>query len=123
MGIRIIEEEGGAEHRQQAKDRLEESLRDESLSTGFALSLLATIDAEAGCRQLLLKTEDLGSVESRQDAIDVFASVFGDRHSGRVRALFARAITPTRPGFQHVDDAADDLPVVNSMRPMPTRWQ
>ncbi len=85
--IRIIEEEGGAEHRQQAKDRLEESLRDESLSTGFALSLLATIDAEAGCRQLLHKTEDLGSSESRQDAIDVFASVFGERHFGRVPDL------------------------------------
>lgn len=85
--IRIIEEEGGAEHRQQAKDWLEESLRDESLSTGFALSLLATIDAEAGCRQLLLKTEDLGSAESRQDAINVFASVFGKRHSGRVPNL------------------------------------
>lgn len=85
--IRIIEEEGGAEHRQQVKDRLEESLRDESLSTGFALSLLARIDAEAGCRQLLLKTEDLGSAQSRQVAIDVFASVFGDRHSGRMPDL------------------------------------
>lgn len=85
--IRIIEEEGGAEHREQAKNALEETLSDESLSTGFALSLLAALDAEAGCRQLLLKTEDLSSAESRQNAIDVFASVFGDRHSGRVPDL------------------------------------
>lgn len=85
--IRIIEEEGGAELREQAKDALEETLRDESLSTGFALSLLAALDAEAGCRQLLLKTEDLSSAESRQNAIDVFASVFGDRHFGRVPDL------------------------------------
>jgi len=85
--IRIIQEEGGAEFREHAKDALEETLRGGSLSTGFALSLLATMDAEAGCRQLLLKTEDLGSGESRQGAIDVFASVFGDRHSGRVPDL------------------------------------
>jgi hypothetical protein len=85
--IRIIDEEGGAELREQARDALEETLSDESLSTGFALSLLATIDAEAGCQQLLLKTKDLASAESRQDAIDVFASVFGDRHSGRVPDL------------------------------------
>ena len=88
--IRIIEEAGGAEHRQHAKDQLEASLRDESLSAGFALSLLATIDAQAGCRQLLLKTEELRNAESRQDAIDVFASVFGDRPFGRVPDLFVQ---------------------------------
>ncbi len=85
--IRIIEEEAGAEHGEQAKDAIEETLRDEGLSTGCALSLLTALDAEAGCRQLLLKTEDLNSAESRQNAIDVFASVFGDRHFGRVPDL------------------------------------
>ena len=80
--IRIIEEEGGAEHRAQAKEALEELLGDDSLSTGFVLSLLATLDAEAGCHQLLLRTNDLSSAENRQSAIDVFASVFGDRHFG-----------------------------------------
>ena len=56
----------------------------------FSLSLLFIldaevgfiIDAEAGCQQLLLRTEDLSVSEYRQWAIDVFASVFGDRRSG-----------------------------------------
>lgn len=85
--IRIIEEEGGAEHRAQAKNALEELLGGECLSTSFVLPLLAALDSEAGCRQILLNTEDLSSAESRQNAIDVFASVFGDRHFGRVPDL------------------------------------
>ena len=34
-----------------------------------------------------------------------------------VRAVFIRAIAPTRPRLQHMNDAADDAPIVLALRP------
>ena len=42
---------------------------------------------------------------------------------GRVRAIFTRAITPSRTRLQHVNDPADDAPVVVPIRPRQSRWQ
>jgi hypothetical protein len=39
----------------------------------------------------------------------------------RVRAVFARAIAPSRPRLQHVNDAADDAPIVIPLRPRQPR--
>ena len=53
------------------------------VSTAFALSLLATLDSEAGCRRLLIETGNLNTAEDRASAIEAFAAVFGDKHSRR----------------------------------------
>jgi hypothetical protein len=36
---------------------------------------------------------------------------------GRVRAIFARAVTPSPTRLQHVNDAADDAPIIAARRP------
>jgi hypothetical protein len=36
---------------------------------------------------------------------------------GRVRAIFARAIAPTRATLEHMNDAADNAPVILTLRP------
>jgi len=42
---------------------------------------------------------------------------------GRVRAVFTRTIAPSRTGLQHVNDAADDAPIVVPFRPRQSRRQ
>ena len=42
---------------------------------------------------------------------------------GRVRAVFTRAIAPSRTRLQHVNDAADDAPIVVPFRPRQSRRQ
>ena len=42
---------------------------------------------------------------------------------GRVRAVFTRTIAPSRTRLQHVNDAADDAPVVVPLRPRQSRRQ
>lgn len=42
---------------------------------------------------------------------------------GRVRAVFTRAIAPSRTRLQHVNDSADDAPVVVPIRPRQSRRQ
>ena len=41
----------------------------------------------------------------------------------RVRTVFARTITPSRARLQHVNDAADDAPIVVPIRPRQSRRQ
>jgi hypothetical protein len=41
----------------------------------------------------------------------------------RVRTVFARTITPSRTRLQHVNDAADDAPIVVPIRPRQSRRQ
>ena len=41
----------------------------------------------------------------------------------RVRAVFTRAITPSRTGLQHVNDPTDDAAVVIPLRSLQPRWQ
>ena len=42
---------------------------------------------------------------------------------GRVRAVFTRAIAPSRTRLQHVNDSADDTPVVVPIWPRQSRRQ
>ena len=42
---------------------------------------------------------------------------------GRVRAVFTRAVAPSRTRLQHVNDPADDAPVVVPIRPRQSRRQ
>src|SRR5438067_96138 len=42
---------------------------------------------------------------------------------GRVRAVFTRTIAPSRTRLQHVNDAADDAPIVVPFRPRQSRRQ
>lgn len=42
---------------------------------------------------------------------------------GRVRAVFTRTIAPSRTRLQHVNDAADDAPIVVPLRPCQSRRQ
>lgn len=42
---------------------------------------------------------------------------------GLVRAVFTRTITPSRTRLQHVNDAADDAPVVVPIGPRQSRRQ
>jgi len=42
---------------------------------------------------------------------------------GRVRAVFTRAIAPAPTRLQHVNDAADDAPIVVPLRPGQSRRQ
>ena len=42
---------------------------------------------------------------------------------GRVRPVFTRAIAPSRSRLQHVNDPADDAPVVVPIRPRQSRRQ
>lgn len=86
--IRIIAEDGTSAFCALAIDSLEQQLeQDASLPTDFVLSLLAALDPEAGYRRLLRETEDLSTAENRENAINAFATVFGDRHSQRVPDL------------------------------------
>lgn len=86
--IRIIAEDGTSDSCALAIASLQQQLeQDTSLSFGFVLSLLAKLEPEAGCQRLLLETEDLSTAESRVNAINAFALVFGDRHSQRVPDL------------------------------------
>lgn len=88
--IRIIAEAGTSDSCALAIASLQEQLEhDTSLSVDFVLSLLAALEPEAGCRRFLLETEDLSTAESRENAINAFARVFGDRHSQRVPDLAA----------------------------------
>jgi hypothetical protein len=43
--------------------------------------------------------------------------------NGRVRAVFTRTVAPSRPRLQHVNDPADDAPVVVPIRPRQSRRQ
>lgn len=88
--IRIIADDGTKETSTLAIDFLGQQLeQDASLSGEFVLSLIATLEPEAGCVRLLRETEDLSTSESRENAINAFATVFGDRHSQRVPDLAA----------------------------------
>ena len=78
---------------------------------------------------------DRGRVERQRDGI--FAGLgqrFKDRApssalgpaveavvDGRVRAVFTWAIAPSRARLQHMNDSADDAPVVVSIRPRQPR--
>ena len=42
---------------------------------------------------------------------------------GRVRAVFTRAVAPSRTRLQHMNDAADDAPIVVPLRPRQARRQ
>lgn len=42
---------------------------------------------------------------------------------GRVRAVFTRAVAPSRTRLQHVNDPANDAPVVVPIRPRQSRRQ
>ena len=80
---------------------------------------------------------DRGRVERQRDGI--FAGLgqrFKDRApssalgpaveavvDGRVRAVFTWAIAPSRARLQHMNDSADDAPVVVSIRPRQPRRQ
>ena len=80
---------------------------------------------------------DRGRVERQRDGI--FAK-FGQRFKdcapssafgptietivdGGVRAVFTRTIAPSRTRLQHVDNAADDAPIVIPLRPRQSRRQ
>src|SRR5262245_30966353 len=41
----------------------------------------------------------------------------------RVRTKVGRAITPARATLKHVDDTADDAPIICALRPGLVRWQ
>ena len=42
---------------------------------------------------------------------------------GRVRTIFGRAIAPARARLEHVNDSADDAPIVVARRPGQICWQ
>lgn len=88
--IRIIAEYGTSDSCALAIDSLGQQLEEgASLQVDFVLALLAILEPEAGCRRLLQETEDLSTAENRENAINAFARVFGDRHSQRVPNLAA----------------------------------
>ncbi|WP_282181770.1 hypothetical protein [Aliiroseovarius marinus] len=79
--VRVIADVGSTNARALATELLEQQLeRRGNLPVEFALSLLATLDPEAGCRRLLRETEELNTVEARENAARAFASLFGDRY-------------------------------------------
>jgi len=86
--IRIIAEAGNPAVSALTLNFLEQQFEHgKNLPAGFLISLLATLNLETGCRRLLHETEDLNSLESRENAILAFACVFGDRHSHRAPDL------------------------------------
>ncbi|WP_371224394.1 hypothetical protein [Roseovarius sp. 2305UL8-3] len=86
--VRIIAEDGNPDTYALAVSSLEQQLeQDAILPADFVLSLLAMLDPETGCQRLLLETENLDTAEKRENAINAFANVFGDRHTRRVPDL------------------------------------
>ncbi len=59
----------------------------------FWVNALAKLDVSAACRQVLALTEDLSTEEQCENAITLFAAVFGDGHSG------------DNPSFDKIDNA------------------
>ena len=86
--VRIIAEQRNLNERQLAIAALQPLFEQgREASTAFALSLLATLDSEAGLTRLLHETSSLNNSEDRASAIEAFAAVFGNKHSSRVPDL------------------------------------
>src|SRR5438270_712792 len=68
--------------------------------------------------------EVLEPAEAALDDVSAFVGTFVEAMvDGRVRAVVTRTIAPSRTRLQHVNDAADDAPIVVPFRPRQSRRQ
>jgi hypothetical protein len=86
--IGIIAEQGSSDAHVLAMEALCQQLKQNSkLSRPFVLSLVATLDTEAGCSRLLLETKNLRTSVDYANAVAAFAAVFGEKNSRRILDL------------------------------------
>ena len=82
--IRIISSHGSDEAKQKAIHYLSAN---NPWPAGKKIHLLSTIEPELACNMLLDVTKDLSDASKREEAVSIFAEVFGDRHSRQIPEL------------------------------------